>query len=294
MCEIACHSIGETPASRLLLDARMRRVSHGLCLSFALVACVASRADAGPFRRAAKVAMPAAALNSITSADGKTILTAEDATKIAAASLRASRKYGLPEHIALSVGEVARIAPNESRPVTGPGGFVVIHEARGASAMRYTTVVDGNGTAHDAGSGPLHVQEKLRSRLRFGSLLTPQNLTQASLTVGLGLLQIPNFLGSSAQAGTTALTGATLALLIGNTTKLFFDASKSHRDGVANAMGQSVQFIKDRQDPIARTPIYPTLAETYLFYKVKLEELAPGAVPISLPEFSEKIWANGF
>ena len=263
-------------------------------ISMFLVAVAASDAEAGRARQAA----PKVALRSVVTAEGKT-LEPEHARTIAASFLRSSRKYGLAADLELVPTDLERIAPNDgssgARPVTGKGGFSVAHETRHGAATRYLTYVDGNGKAHDAGSSPVVIQEKVRSRLRFGSLLTAENLTQAGLTVGLGLLQIPNFFNHAAgQGATNALTGATLALLIGNTTKLFFDASRSHRDGVVQSISQSVQFIKDRQEPTARTPAYPTLAEAYVFYKQKLSELSPGAVPLSLPEFSERVSAYGF
>ena len=249
-------------------------------------------------RRSGKASTSQSALRPVVTHEGKTI-EPENARKIAAAFLRGSRKYSLPADIELQPTDIARIAPaddsNGGRPVTGTGGFAVAHESRHGVATRYLTYVHGNGKAHDAGSSPVEIQEKVRSRVRFGSLLTTENLTQAGLTVGLGLLQIPNFFDHAAgQSATNALTGATLALLIGNTTKLFFDASRSHRDGVVQSNSQSVQFIKDRQDPTTRMPAYPSLAEVYVFYKQKLSELSPGAVPLPLADFSERIAAYGF
>ena len=272
----------------------------GLVVLAALLVVSAPDAHAGVLGRRSTSAAPKSksALRSVVTHEGKT-LEPEQARKLAADFLRGSRKYGLPADIELVPADIARIAPTDGssggRPVTGTGGFAVAHESHHGVATRYLTYVDGNGKAHDAGSNPIEIQEKVRSRLRFGSLLTAQNLTQAGLTVGLGLLQIPNFFDHSAgQSATNALTGATLALLIGNTTKLFFDASRSHRDGVVQSITQSVQFIKDRQDPMARTPAYPTLAETYVFYKQKLSELSPGAVPLPLADFSERVAAYGF
>jgi hypothetical protein len=236
-------------------------------------------------------------LLALPAARASTALDAKGARTIAEKFLRTSPKLGLGARSKLKSGMVTPVRANAGMPVTGTGGFALEIDAhrKGEGGRRFQLFVDHNGEAHQLAEQELNLAHKVPRRFRMPSSLSPTSLIQIGLTASLGLLQIPNLFGAGASNGATnALTGAALALLIGNTTKAFFDAHKSRTDGRSQSMVQTIQFIKDRQETKTRTPAYPNLAQAYRFYRQKLSELAPGTKPMALPEFSERVWAYGF